>query len=265
MNILNNKISIKDFFLLKELPDNKILDDLIFKKIKEILDNTTYKEVRKKKNIINKPKFINKKDNTINKVSTILNKLSDTNIHNIVLEFIETMGQVSEDIFNEILMAIYIKIINEINFINTYIIFLKIIYIIYNEVQKYKLNFFIDIIQSKFELDYTHKIINNDLINFVLSSGENTLYQKEQNRINNLKLIVSMVNTELLLPDIIEICHNILLDQNMYLTDIYYWYKLKKSYKLSEDEIILLNKKIESSSIAEREKILINSIISYSI
>jgi hypothetical protein len=263
--MLTDQISIKDFFLLKELPDNKVLDDSIFKKIKEILDNTTYKEVRKKKHIINKPKSINKKDNTINKVSTILNKLSDTNIHNIVLEFIETMGQVSEDMFNEILMAMYIKIINEINFINTYIIFFKIIYIIYNEVQNHTLNFFIDIIQSKFEFDYTQKIINNDLINFLLSSGENTLYQKEQNRINNLKLIISMVNAELLSPDIIEICHIILLNQNIYLTDIYYWYKLKKSYELSEDEIILLNQKIQSSSIAERDKILINSIISYSL
>ena len=105
------------FLLYKQKPETQNLDtDTI-----NFLNNLFLSDKRKKKsvkknNILKNYKIQNKKDNISNKVILILNKLSETNINNLVLEFIDNINQVDQENFDEIQKTFYFKIINEINF-----------------------------------------------------------------------------------------------------------------------------------------------------
>ena len=83
----------------------------------------------------------------------------------------------------------------------------------------------------------------------------------ENNKLNNLSLIKYLIDNKFLGDDLLIYCNNIILNQNLYLSDIYYWYSHKNNYKLSDSEIIKIKTIISQENINARDKILLESLI----
>jgi hypothetical protein len=230
----------------KNNPDNKSLDQPILTLFNELFDYKNKKIYKKNvnTNIIKNQKIQNKKETITNKTILILNKLSESNINNLVIEFIDNINQIDILEYEELINTFYTKIISEINFVKNYLEFLKIIAIIYNSVQKYDLSLFYSLVESNFNLNYK----NNE---------SNTT---EESRLNNLILIYKLVELEFLSTDIINIVDTVLLNQTIYLIDIYHWFNLKNK-KLTPDEINIINNLLLKPEINSRESILLTSLI----
>lgn len=253
-----NKIDISSFILFKTHLDTQELNNEILKKLNLIFPDIDKKRNRNKNknNVLKTQKILNQKESISNKVNMILNKLSEKNIDSLIIEFINSINQVSKESYEEILKTFYIKIISEINFINIYLDFLKIINLLYNKVQQYNLSFFYDIIESKFKNDYTNyeiSLISN--FNFI-----NDL-NGETNRLNNLLLINKLIEHKLLSDNIYKYCDDIILNQNIFYSDIYYWfnYKNKKLTILEENKIKEI---INTKNISTRDSILLKNMCS---
>jgi hypothetical protein len=247
-------MDIIEFQSQKIAKENLLLDNNIIESLIEIFDNKIKINSFKNKpiNILKGIKVQNSKDNISNKVNLILNKLSESNINNLLIEFITTINQVNENDFNEILKTFYIKIISEINFIKIYIEFFKKIIYIYEKVQNYNITYFINIIETKFKMDYCNYNINDEY-NYLSN------LQEEDKRINNLILITNLVNNNLLSSDILEECFKLLLSQNKYIIDIYKWIEIN-NIKVNNELAILINKILNSDNISVRDKILLESL-----
>lgn len=207
----------------------------------------------KKVNILKNHKIQNSKDSINNKVNLILNKLSESNVDNLIVEFLDNINQVDEEQFNEIQKTFYLKMIAEINFIKIYLYFLKIISILYNKVQNYNLSFFISIIESKFKLDYNN-IELNEQFQFIKELNE------EQKRVNNLIIIKHMIDSQLLSKELINDCTDIILAQNNYLPDVYHWFNClnRKVTVLEKEKIKVL---LDSDNISQREYVLLENLM----
>ena len=253
-------LDIQTFILFKTHHNTQELKGDILSKINILfpdVDNKNKNKNNKKNNnnILKNQKIQSLKDNICNKVNLILNKLSEKNIDNLVIEFIENINQVSSDIFNEIQKTIYLKIMSEINFINIYIEFLKIIGYLYNNVQGYTLSYFYNIVETKFNFDYTNfEIDPNNNLSFIIDINGET------NRINNLIIINSMVKYNFLSININNYCDEIILDQKLFLSDIYYWFN-SKNRKLLTSEVIKIKEILNKKEIAPRDMILLKNIL----
>jgi hypothetical protein len=253
-----NKIDISSFILFKTHSETQELNNEILKKLNLIFPDIDKKRNRNKNknNVLKTQKILNQKENISNKVNMILNKLSEKNMDSLIIEFINSINQVSKETYEEILKTFYIKIISEINFINIYLDFLKIINLLYNKVQQYNLSFFYDIVENKFKNDYTNyeiSLVSN--FNFI-----NDL-NGETNRLNNLLLINRLIEHKLLSDNIYKYCDNIILNQNIFYSDIYYWfsYKNKKLTILEENKIKEI---ITTKNISTRDSILLKNMCS---
>ena len=258
--LINYNEIINNFILLKNISSNMDLDDKTIKLLDDLFGNSINKKERKIKknnNILKNNKIQQKKDNISNKINLILNKLSENNINNLLIEFIDTIGQVDNETFDEILKIFYLKIINEINFIKIYLDFLKLIIYIYKKIQNYNLEFFYNIIEIKFKIDYDC-LDKKLLVNKYYFMNE---LNNENNKLNNLSLIKYLIDNKFLGDDLLIYCNNIILNQNLYLSDIYYWYSHKNNYKLSDSEIIKIKTIISQENINARDKILLESLI----
>jgi hypothetical protein len=212
-------------------------------------------KTRIKINILKNQKIQIQKENISNKVNLILNKLSEKNIDSLIIEFIENINQVSLESFLEIQKTFYLKIISEINFINIYIEFLKIIGFLYNQVQEYNLSYFYEIIETKFKNDYTNYEINpNNNLSFI-----NDL-NGETNRTNNLILINTMIEYKLISNDIYKFCDEVVLNQTLFLSDIYYWFN-SKNRNLSASEIVKIKEILNKPDIIPRDSILLKNLL----
>lgn len=168
------KININSFLQLKKISSNIELDDNIIQQILSYFDNNDNKKSKKsnyKKNnksitsnkstITNKSMITNKstnkilvKDNILNKIKLILNKLSQNNIHNLIIEFINNIKINSQEDFNNFLKIIYVKILSEIKFVKVYLNFLKNIICLYNKLYNFNSKYLYDLIENKFKYDY---------------------------------------------------------------------------------------------------------------
>ena len=203
-------MDISTFILFKSNINTQELNNEILKKLNILFPDVEKRNKNKyKNNILKTQKIQNQKENISNKVNLILNKLSEKNIDSLIIEFIEKINQVSNETFKEIQKTFYLKIISEINFINIYIEFLKIIGYLYNQIQEYNLSYFFEIVESKFKNDYTTFEINNN-INFL-----NEL-NSETNRTNNLILINTMIEYKLISNEIYNYCDEIILNQTLF-------------------------------------------------
>jgi hypothetical protein len=218
----------------KTLPEVQILN--------LYLDINITNKNKSKNNIINQKKEIN------NKINLLLNKLSESNMKNIILEFINTLNHLSLTEYEEFIKIIYIKILSEIKFINIYINFIKNINNIYNHVLNYNLDFFYSSIESKFKLDYFDNFIINDKFNYIDKLSEF--------KINNLILIKYLTNNNFLSDDLINICDEIILNQKKDFIDIYYW-----KPKLNDININKIKMIINNNTLSLRDKILLESLI----
>jgi len=250
---VNTFLSFKTHDNFQEL-DSKTLE-LINNLFYLVDKNKKGKKVIKKTNIniLKNQKIQTKKDNIINKVNLILNKLSESNIDNLVIEFLENINQIDQENFEEIQKTIYFKVLSEINFTKIYFQFLRILGYVYKQVQNYDLLFFFSIIESKFKFDYTNWDIEFKF-NFIRD------LTGETKRINNLILIKNLVESKLISDKIIEECDKIILEQNIFLPDIYYWFN-SKNRDLTQQEKEQIKIHLKKNEITPREIILLENLI----
>ena len=254
-------LDINTFTSFKTNINTQEFNNNIFKKLNVLFpDSDKNKKNNKNKinnnnNILKNQKIQSQKDNICNKVNLILNKLSEKNINNLIIKFIENINQVSPEIFKDIQKTFYLKIISEINFINIYIEFIIIIGFLYNKVQKYNLSYFYNMVETKFKLDYTNYEINpiNNLSFIIDLNGET-------NRINNLIIINNMIKYKLISNDIFNICDEIILNQKIFFSDIYYWFNYQNR-KLNTSEIIKINDILNNNNIPNRDLILLKNML----
>lgn len=252
---INTFLSFKTNDTVQKL-DSKTLE-LISELFGSVDKNKKGKKFIKKTNIniLKNQKIQTKKENIVNRVNLILNKLSESNIDNLIIEFLENINQVDQENFDEIQKTIYLKVLSEINFTKIYLQFLRILGYVYKQVQKYDLSFFFSIVESKFRLDYTDWDIEAESkFDFIRD------LDGETKRINNLILIKNLVESKLISDKIIGECDKLILEQNVFLPDIYHWFN-SKSRDLTENEKEQVKNHLKKHGIIQRETVLLESLI----
>lgn len=204
--------------------------------------------------LLKNPKMQLLKDKIENKVNLVLNKLSEMNINNLLCEFIESMNKISKNDFIEIQKTFYIKMQADINFINVYLEFFKILANVYKEVYNYDCEFFYTIVETKFLLDYENKD------NFILPENLTFLndYEEESKRINNLTIIRRMLKNFMFSSEIQKVIDQTIINQNNYFADIYYWFQ---NETLSTELKQQIKNKIINNSLPLREKVLLDNLL----
>lgn len=222
----------ESLLLIKSLPECIIFNETILSNIKSYFNESNIKYVKKNKKIssVLKNSNFNLKKNTINnKIIFILNKLSESNIDNIIIEFIQNIKIDNIESFNIIQTIIFEKILKDSKFIKIYCDFLikiiKYIYVKYN----YKPKILLGIIDL-FINDINNKVESERLIflNFIIIMIENNFLDK--------KFIIKM--SEILV-------------KNKLIADIKLWFN---HYNLNKDCLVGLTFK------NTREKLIYESI-----
>jgi hypothetical protein len=248
---MNNKLDIELFFNLKYHENCLHLDnDIIESIVDTFTNNKKSKPVQKKTMaIIRNPKLKQMKDKISNKVNLILNKLSENNIDNLVIEFIENIKINNIDDYNEFIKLFYLKLLSEIGFFKFYIKFFFILTSIYEKVHNYNIEYFYNLIESKFTYDYFDNI------------NTETEYFKDMNddkRINNLILLRELIKVNYFNESFTEYINDKILNQKKYLSDIYYWFKdnILTNTDIKNIKLIL------NDEIQLRDKVLLDNLLS---
>lgn len=237
-------MNIEFLLSFKDLPELAKLDSSFIKSLPDNFIKVYSKKVKKKiikpiskSNILKNSKLQSAKNKDENKVNMILNKLSEDNIDNIIKEFLETFVDIDQDQYNIILQTIYLKLIKDDKFIYVYYKFYNIINSIYTSLFDLENKHFIDIIQNKIMYDYADLNLND---NFSYLKRIKT----EENRINNLKLIVLLIESNNFDKKITKEITPILLKKN-YIPDLVFWFNhetIKKSISINNFYDTLVNK-----------------------
>jgi hypothetical protein len=252
---MNNKLNIEVFNSLKSDSNCLDLDINIISSINDSFSNNDFKnkkyktQQKKVQNVLKNPKIKLIKDKICNKVNLILNKLSENNIDNLITEFIENIKIYNLEDYNEFLKTLYFKILSEINFIKIYLSFFTLITKIYNSNYNFTTEYFYNLIENKFNLDYCFEY-NSDYL--FLNDIDDDL-----KRLNNLTLINEMINLKFFNDKFRENIENIILTQNKYLSDIHHWFK---NTKLSNDQSLII-KSIINNEIQLRDKVLLENLL----
>ena len=260
--MLNSNI-INDFFKLKYIKENNILPDDILKLFSEICTSTSYHNnvsnytnniIIKQPNVLKSINIQQKKDTIINKVNLILNKLSENTINGLITEFINNIGKINIEQYEDVQKTFYLKIINENKFIDIYLQFLKIIDYLYSNVQQYTLEYFFNIIEAKFKFDYNIDNIKLiDKYDFI-----NTLENNEIIRSNNLLIIRKLYKNNFIEKELIDYCDTIILNNEIYIIDIYHWF----NDEILNDTIIFELKNIlKTKKIILRDRTLLEKLL----
>jgi len=254
-------LELNDFLSFKNKLETQELDSKTLLLLNSLFTNFDRKKKASKNgtNILKNHKIQNKKETITNKVNLILNKLSESNMDLLVGDFIENINMVDLEQYDEIQKAFYVKIISEINFLKIYMHFFKIISVIYNKVLNYDISYFISIVETKFKLDYSDN--NSEILPRYSFLSENN---DESKRINNLNLLRYMVENKFLVPTLLDNCDTMILNQNKYLTDIYYWFNSKNRI-LTKDETEKITMIQKGAKNLSREKVLLDSLLNKSI
>ena len=218
-----------------------------------------FKNINNKGNqLLKNPKIQLLKNKIENKVNLILNKLSELNINNLLVEFVETIGKIKEEEFNDIQKAFYQKMQSDISFVKIYINFYKLISKLYILQFNYSNKFIINILEAKFLYDY-HDIEYTNEFNFLMDyEDENNFIISENKRINHLIIIKTMIYSDILNENLENMITEKLLEQRNYYADIYYWLQNKSldtKIKSTIKNIILNN------TLQLREKVLLDNLI----
>jgi hypothetical protein len=245
-------MDITSFINLRFEEDCQIFDSDIVQFILETFNCKEKNKFYKKSSIIknfknSKIKII--KDKKSNKINLILNKISENNIDNLVIEFIENIKINSIEDYHEFLETIYCKIISEISFFKFYFDFFQNISSIFFLENNFDNSYFYNLIESKFNYDYKNVETNFDIIN--------SLSKEEDVILNNLYLIKELVNINIFNNDLEKYIETILIQQTIYISHIYHWYK---DVKLDENQINQI-KNICKNNINTRDKILLENLI----
>jgi hypothetical protein len=251
---MNENFEIESLLKLKLHNDCLNLDPSIIELITNLYCNNDYKNKKNKNyqkkivNILKNPKIQIIKDKILNKVNLILNKLSENNIENLTIEFLENIKINNINDFNEFIKVFYYKILSEINFSKYYLKFFHLITDIYKNVYGYNIEYFYNLIESKFIYDYENII--NDEYNFLIDIDDK--------RINNLTLIMEMIKLNFFNNTFKLYFEEYVLNQHKYLSDIYHIFKnveIKKQY------IIDIKNLLNDNDIQLRDKVLLENLI----
>ena len=245
-------MDIKYFLSFKNSNKCQELDNLNLLKFNNFFGPIKKKHVQSSNlHILKNQELQNKKKNVTNKINLILNKVSDSNINNLLDEFIENINYLSQEEYNELQKTFYSKMILEPVFMNIYLNFFKSITHIYNNILKYNISYFISIIETKFKYDYKLIELSNEYLFLKDLSSES-------NRNSNIQLIYNMINKNILNDTIYNECHDIILNQHE-LIDIYNWFNIFNN-KLSDDAKLKIKNHLLGINKLSREYILLNSL-----
>jgi len=247
-------MNIETFKSLKNSPEVLILCDEMINLINifSVGGRKTIRNYNKCGNqLLKNPKMQLLKDKIENKVNLVLNKLSEINLNNLLFEFIETINKINEIEYLEIQKAFYIKMQADISFVKIYLDFFKVISSVYKEVYNFNSDFFYSIVETKFYIDYKN-IKFSESFNFLND------YNDEIKRINNLTILRTMMNNNMLLQSIQSIIDSTILEQNNHYADIYYWFQNEKITPEIKDKIkqIIIN-----NTLPLREKVLLDNLV----
>lgn len=228
---------------------------------KSYMKKSKKKIIKPTSNFLNNTKIQSSKDKTKNKVNLVVNKLAENNFEEILIEFIEIFQEINLEDYNKILSAIFEKIIKDEKFMELFFKFFKDISNIYKFVFNLDYKYFIDLIEKKIKYDYIKEELDEEF-SFLEK------YDKEENRICNLKLIILLINNNYLNKDIIKEVSKLLVQTNK-IPDIYHWFSnkmIKKYDKISnynEDLTNKLNQDINNRYIVLLKNLLDSNDISY--
>jgi len=238
------------------------LDDDQFKHMSALLKLNKYK---KKKNNTKEPKKLStvvkekiqiSKDKIENRISLLINKLDSTNIDKIIEEFINKFKDIEESEFLIFQKEIYKRIIKDSKFQDIFLDFFIKIKKIYNLINNFNENYFISLIEYKFKYDYTNL---KDKANYILD--DINILDSEDNRINNLLLIIRFIEYGYFDVKILDEISKILLSSN-HIPDIYKFMNNKyinSIYNFDEYYSILYSK--VNDNMSSRYSVLLNSIL----
>lgn len=208
-----------------------------------------------KKTMVKSQVMNQKKSQVDSKVNLILNKLSDANMEVLTIEFVENINQLTNDEYELVMKTFYIKMLNEISFVKIYLKFLKIIMKLYSKVFSYSPQYFIDMVEIKIKLDYTDYDLDiSSKYNFVKELEGETI------RTNNLTILKGLVTENILSQELLNTVSSIILNQSIFLADIYNWFNLYRALNNNEREIV--KKHLQKVNIAPRDKILLENLLS---
>lgn len=210
-------LSFKDYDELLKLDDEfiKSLPDNFLKTYSKKVKKKIVKPISKN-NILKNTKLQTAKNKDENKVKLILNKLSQDNFDNIIQEFLEIFTEINQENYNIILKVMYEKIVNDEKFIYIFFKFYNLINNIYSSIYDLNNKYFIDMIQAKTLYDYNNEKLDENMI-FLEKIN------MEENRINNLKLIILLVESKNFSIEILSTVTDVLVSSN-YIPDIVFWF-----------------------------------------
>lgn len=146
-----------------------------------------------------------KKNHTI--LNLYLNKVNNENYLVQCRKFLQE-NYLTENKMDEFTIEFYFKLISEDNFMESYLLFYKTIIENYYNFTKYDFSYFINLIETKFLMDFTNeKMLLQDVINKHIKIPDNLNDIEKQNyiksyKLNNLKLIHLLIKHNILKKDI---------------------------------------------------------------
>lgn len=176
-----------------------------------------------------------KKNNNLKKNQTILNlflnKVNNDNYYNQCKKFIAN-NYIQKNTFDNLTLEFYKKIILEGTFTESYLLFYKTIIQNYYNQSKYDFSYLINLVESKFLMDFHNKkVLLSSVINKLIQiptdlSQDEIKNYNNTHKLNNLKLIFYMIKNNILSET---------LTLNIYSTLINYKEFLYEFIKLNKD------------------------------
>uniref|UniRef100_A0A6C0J3T7 Uncharacterized protein n=1 Tax=viral metagenome TaxID=1070528 RepID=A0A6C0J3T7_9ZZZZ len=228
--------------------DQKIIDNILnlFKKSTTKSNKVT---ISKNNNILKNSKFRLNKNKISNKTILILNKVSETNINKLLIEFINNISVENENDFKIVQQEFFIKIVKDSSFIKFYIKFITQIFQIIYYNKKYLPIYFLNLIEKSLKVTYQNGQNTDDFSFLDITSDE---YRK-----NVLNLIYNLNNFNYF-NNYMTVVDNILLNQNKYIEDIYFWFNLVPNKEEYKD---IIKNKLTSLDLNFRDIILLNNLL----
>lgn len=151
-----------------------------------------------------------------------LNKINSENYLNQCRKFIEEK-YINSSEFPKLTEEFFSKVISESNFTNEYLLFYQSLIENYYEDSKFDFSYLINLIETKFMLDFTNKnmLLKNTINKLIFLPNDIENKEKENYlksfKINNLKLISFLINNNILKPELKKTIYEILENDVEYL------------------------------------------------
>ena len=241
---LNDEDLKKFSLLIKPNKKNK------FKKVKNNDNKKSLSNVKEKLQI--------SKEKIESKFSLLINKLDFNNITKILEEFITKFKDINENDYNLFQKYIFTRILKDSKFQLLYLDFFMKIKNIYSKLFNFSDEYFILLIEYKFKYDYCGQKSN---IIHDYNLDEIHELNSEENRINNINLILKFINNGIFNKSIIEELSYILINSE-YIPDIYNFVNnefIKNNYDFTKFYEILKSK--VDNNMESRYKVILKSIL----